>query len=173
MRRASFTRIAALSLLLGCTDPTGRWSDGTPPIFDFAYPSSVVLEAFQAFPPSNPPGTLVGVRLTNVSTTAVTVEHGACSVAVWLYRESSTSSRPVWENTLPANAACIAVAYVQTIAPGGSYDVGGAILGAQTLGDSLPAGRYVVRVAVEHREAGSGSSSRLVVLDAGTVDLVR
>jgi hypothetical protein len=114
---------------------------------------------------------LVGVRLTNASTVPATVEHGACSVAVWLYRDGLPTSRPVWQNTLPTGSFCIGVAYMQTIAPGGSYDVSGAILGAQTLGDSLPAGRYFARVAVNHRS--SQSSTRLVVLDAGAVDLTR
>src|SRR4051812_21584048 len=84
MRRGYSLTIAVL--LLGCTAPTGsRWPDGTPPVFDFAYPSSVVPEAFHGFAPSTPPGTLVGVRLTNRGTSPATVEHGACSVAVWVY----------------------------------------------------------------------------------------
>ncbi|MBV9111022.1 MAG: hypothetical protein JO306_16570, partial [Gemmatimonadetes bacterium] len=56
---------------------------------------------------------------------------------------------------------------------GASYDVGGTILGAQTLGDSLPAGRYYVRVAINHRDPNPESPAHLVVVDAGTIDLVR
>ena len=171
MRRVSF-HIATALLLIACTDPTGaRRPDGMPPLQTFQYPTSVVAGAFQAFPPSNPAGTLVGVRLTNRGTAPATIEHGACSVAVWLYRDPA--ARPVWQNFLPASSACIAIAYVQTIAPGASYDVGGSILGVQTLGDSLPGGRYYVRVAINHRDPNPESPAHLVVVDAGTIDLVR
>jgi hypothetical protein len=174
MRRTPFRTIAFASLLLGCNGITGpQRFDGAPPVFSFEYPSSVVQAAFQASLPSQPAGTLVGVRLTNTGTTPATVEHGACSVAVWLYRGPAPSARPVWQNRLPANAACITIALSKTIVPGASYDVGGAIVGSATLGDSLPAGRYFARVAVTRRMPGSTSDGRLVVLDAGAVDLIR
>jgi hypothetical protein len=147
--------------------------DGTPPVFSFEYPSSVVPGTYQLVVPAPEAGTAVGVRLTNAGTAPATIEYGACSVAVWLYRDGARSARPAWENRLRAGEACITIGYHQTIAPGGSFEVGGAKLGAGILGDSLPDGRYLVRVAVTHREPGTSSNGELVVLDAGTIDLAR
>jgi hypothetical protein len=173
MRNAIRCTLAAL-VLLGCSTTGPDRLNGTPPIFWFDYPSVIVPEAYQLSAPGLPGRTTVGVRLTNAGAAPARVEHGACSVAVWLYRSDAPESRPVWENRLPANAACITIAYTRTVAPGESYQVAGALLGAETLGDSLPAGRYLVRVAVTHRESGAPPSSvRLVVLDAGTVELIR
>jgi hypothetical protein len=175
MRLSALSTIGIVALIScsSATDPR-RLGNGTPPVFSFDYSSAIVPDAYQVPAPGLPGKILVGVRLANTSPAPARIEYGACSVAVWLYRDAVSTSRPVWENRLPANAACIAIAYVKDIAPGDSYQVGGALLGAATLGDSLPAGRYVVRVAVTHRETGlPASSARLVVLDAGTVELTR
>lgn len=161
----------ALPSLPGCSNATGPdLSDGAPPVYSFVFPPQVVASAYELPAPSVPPATTFGVRLTNTGPTAATVEHGACSVSVWLYRADVRGGGPAWQNLLPANSACIAIAYVQTIAPGATYQVGGALLGTRTRGDSLPAGRYLVRVAIRHREAAT-AGERLVVLDGGTVDL--
>jgi hypothetical protein len=169
--RFTLSGMIGVALLACATGPDQL--DGTPPVFSFEYPSSVVPGTYQVVVPSPEAGTAVGVRLTNTGTVPATIEYGVCSVAVWLYRDGARSIRPAWENRPRAGEACIAIAYQQTIAPGGSFEVGGAKLGAGILGDSLADGRYLVRVAVPHRAPGTSSNGELVVLDAGTIDLAR
>jgi hypothetical protein len=174
MRNAVIRTVAAAALL-ACGDATGPSRfDGTPPVFSLDYPPSVVADAYQLAAPGFAGRTGVGVRLTNTGASAATIQYGACSVAVWLYRDAAPRSGPVWENRLGTGEACIAIAYVRTLSAGQSHQIGGALLGAETLGDSLPDGRYRVRVAVrQHVADTSPSADRLVVLDAGTIDLSR
>ena len=171
--RALLLVTLATTSLLGCsqsTDPSPDLINGVPPIYSFVFPSDVVASAYQLPAPGLPPMATVGVRLTNTGALAARVEYGACSVAVWLYRPDTRGSAPAWQTSLAAGSACIAIAYVQTIAPGTSYQVGGGLFGASTLGDSLPAGPYLVRVAVRRRATSTGADT-LIVLDGGTLNL--
>lgn len=171
MRTAIVLLVATLPLL-SCRDTTGvhgPLSHGVLPLGSFQLPPGIAATAFIRPALSLPQQTSVGVRLTNAGTSALTVEHGACSVAVWLYRRNTTADGPAWQNLMP-QLACIAILIRRTIEPGDGYDVGGAMLGASTLGDSLPAGAYLVRVAIRRRSAPSGEGE-LAVFDAGTVTL--
>ena len=85
---------------------------------------------------------------------------------VALLQDLPPDSPPVWQNRLPEGVFCIAVAYTKNLARGEWYEVAGAQLGTATLGNTLPAGRYLVRVAITRR-----SPEQLIVLDAGTFAL--
>ncbi|HET7186707.1 MAG TPA: hypothetical protein VFI52_01070 [Gemmatimonadaceae bacterium] len=164
-------RIRLLSLLgtvalIGCGSTGPDRPDGTPPFQSFTYPAGVIPTGYQASMAGQPGVTVAGVRLTNAGNASATIEHGACSVAVWLYRDDQPNSPPVWQNRLPEGAFCIDIAYMTILLPGQSYEVAGAQLGAATLGATLPAGRYLVRVAITRR-----SPEQLIVLDAGTFAL--
>lgn len=154
--------------LIGCGSTGPDRPDGIPPFQSFTYPLGIVPTGYQASVVGQAGVTVAGVRLTNAGNAAATIEHGACSVAVWLYRDDMPNSPPVWQNTLPAGAFCVDVAYMTILLPGQSYEVAGAQLGAATLGSTLPAGRYLVRVAITRR-----SPAQLIVLDAGTIALAR
>ena len=164
-------RIRLLSLLvaaalIGCGSTGPDRPNGLPPIMSFTYPATVVPAGYQATVAGQPGTTNAGVRFTNMGSATATIEHGACSVAVWLYRDDVPDSPPVWQNRLPEGVFCIAVAYTKTLARGEAYEVPGAQLGTATLGNTLPAGQYLVRVAITRR-----SPEQLIVLDAGTFAL--
>ena len=170
MRTRLLSLLGAVALLgCGSTGPDRR--DGFPPSQTFAYPASVVVTGFQAPAADQSGNTAVGVRFTNAGTAPATIEHGACAVAVWLYRDDVRGSPPVWQNGVGTSMACIGILYTRTLARGESYDVAGASLGATTLGTTLPAGRYLVSIAMRRHDAGSASSGELIVLDAGAIVL--
>ena len=166
-------RIRLLSLLgavtlIGCGSTGPDRPDGIPPLQSILYPAAAVPTGFQAAVPDKPGVTAVGVRFTNTGTAPATIEHGACAVAVWLYRDDQPDWPPVWQNG-SGEMMCIDVLYRTSIAPGETYDVSGAQFGALQTG--LPAGRYVVRVALL-RDPGTRVGAELIVLDAGTIALV-
>jgi hypothetical protein len=170
VRRTALSLVAGA--LAGCSGaispPAAALPQGTPPIFSFLAPTQVVATAFHTPSPGTPPRTAIGARFTNGGTTGVTLEYGACSVAVWLYRAGIAGGGPTWENALPAGSACIAIGYSTSLAPGASFDVPGVTLGASTLSAPPPPGTYEVRVAIRRRTSG-GSSETLEVLDGGTL----
>jgi len=171
--RTAATLLIAILSLSSCQSVTGvagAVPNGVLPLGSFQLPDKIAVTAFNLPTLSLPQQTSVGVRLTNTGSSPAIVEHGACSVSVWLYRRDTTADGPAWQNVLPPQTACIAILYRRTIAPQESYDVTGAMLGARTIGDSLPAGSYLARVAIRRRAAPSGEGE-VVVLDAGTVAL--
>ena len=171
MRTAAALLLAILPLssCQSVTGVAGALPNGVLPLRSFELPDDVAATAFNLPALSLPQQTSVGVRLTNTGSRPAIVEHGACSVAVWLYRRDTTADGPAWQN-LQHQTVCIAVLYRRTIEPRESYEVTGAMLGASTLGDSLPAGSYLARVAIRRRSTPSGEGE-VVVLDAGTVTL--
>ena len=154
--------------LIGCGSTGPDRPDGIPPLQSILYPAAAVPTGYQAAVPDKPGGTAVGVRFTNTGTAPATIEHGACAVAVWLYRDDQPDWAPVWQNRT-ADMTCIDINYRATIAPGETYDVPGAQFGALQTG--LPSGRYLVRVALL-RDPGTRVGAELIVLDAGTIALV-
>ena len=167
-------RIRLLSLLgalalIGCGSTGPDRPDGIPPFQSILYPATVVPTGYQAAVPDKAGVTAVGVRFTNTGTAPATIEHGACAVAVWLYRDDHPDWPPVWQNRT-ADMTCIDILYTKTIAPGETYDVAGAQFGALLTG--LPSGRYVVRVALL-RDPGTRVGAELIVLDAGAIVLGR
>lgn len=168
MRTRLLSLLSAVALI-GCGSTGPDRVDGTPPLQSILYPAAVVPAGYQASVPDRPGVTAVGVRFTNTGTAPATIEHGACAVAVWLYRDDMPSSAPVWQGGSGGNVACIGVLYTKTVAPGATYDVSGAQFG--TLQAGLSAGRYVVRVALL-RDPGTRVGAELIVLDAGTIALV-
>lgn len=170
MRTRLLSLLGAIALL-GCNRITGPdRPNGVPPIHSLDYPASVVPSGYQ-LPVAGQPGVAeAGVRLTNTGTAPATIEYGACSVAIWLYRDDMPGAPPVWQSRLPEQLFCADIALIKTLAPGESFGLNGATLDARELG--LPNGRYLVRVAVKHSASGAPMTTQLVVLDAGTIALV-
>ena len=169
MRTRLLPLLGALALL-GCGSTGPDRPNGTVPSPGFIYPATILPTGYQASVADRPGVMTAGVRFTNLGDAPATIEHGACSVAVWLYRDDQRDSPPIWQN-LSSAMFCNAVAYQRTLARGEAYDVPGATLDAQHLG--LPNGRYLVRVAITRHDAGSSSAAEVIVLDAGTIALVR
>ena len=149
----------------GCSNPSDLGLvPGAPPIFSVEYPLSVQ-------PSGHVEQTSAGswqatVRFTNIGSNTAHVQHGACSVAVWLYRAGATSGPPAWDNRLPANTACIAIGYTRDIPAGEAYDLPAGLIDHAHTG--LSAGRYRVVLAVRPQ---SVDTAPLVVLPAGEITL--
>jgi hypothetical protein len=161
--------ISTIAILTqGCSGVAGPGLiAGAPPIFSVSFPPGVQLSAHVDPLDAPPTSWQPAVRFTNTGKDVATVEHGACSVAVWIYPATVQSSAPVWDNRLPSNAACIAIAYRRQVAPGESYDLVTGILDRSRLA-GLPAGDYKVVLAVR---PGLSRGAPLTVLPAGQITL--
>ena len=140
---------------------------GAPPIFSVSFPPDVHLSAHVDALDAPPTSWQPAVRFTNTGSDVATIEHGACSVAVWIYRAEARASTPVWDNRLPPNAACIAIGYMRRVAPGESYDLLAGVLDRSHLAE-LPAGDYKVVLAVR---PGVREDTPIIVLPAGQITL--
>ena len=167
IRIVLLTTVASIAAL-GCSDPAApALLPGPPPVFSVSYPPSVRLSG-RADAIEGRPGTWrLAVRFANAGSATAHVEHGACSVAIWIYPAAATSGPPVWDNRLPPNVACIAIGYSADIPPGAAYDLPAGLFSLQHAA-GLPAGRYRVVLAVQPQPGGNAP---LVVLPAGEVTL--
>jgi hypothetical protein len=167
--RQFFARVAAVAVLSqGCSGASGpQFIAGAPPIFSVSFPAGVQLSAHVDPLDVTPTSWQPAVRFTNTGKQEATVEHGACSVAVWIYSVADLSGPPVWDNRLPPNSACILLGYMRRIAPGESYDLLAEVLDRSRLA-GLPAGDYKVVLAVR---PGLRPEAPLTVLPAGQITL--
>jgi hypothetical protein len=161
--------ISTIAILTqGCSGVAGPGLiAGAPPIFSVSFPADVHLSAHVDPLDAPPTSWQPAVRFTNIGKDVATVEHGACSVAVWIYPATAQSAAPVWDNRLPPNSACIAIGYMRRVAPGESYDLIAGVLDRSLLG-GLPAGDYKVVLAVR---PSVRQDAQLTVLPAGQITL--
>ncbi len=163
--------LALTTVIIGftaCSDATEPLViPGAPPIFGVSFPPDLQLSAHVDADPASPNTWEPAVRFTNTTQRTATVEHGACSLAVWLYKPGAESAAPVWDNRLPPNTACIAIGYLRQIPSGSYYDLATRIDRA-FIGDSIPAGNYRVVLAIR---AGINADAPLRVLPAGDISL--
>jgi len=161
------TALCAL-IVQGCNGCTGPGLlPGTPPIHSVEFPRPVRLSAFVTPVDTPSQAWRPAVRFTNTGSSTAEVDHGACSVAIWIYPAAAQSGAPVWDNRLPANA-CIEILYRRQLPPGGTYDLPAEILSRSGALASLPPGKYKVFVAVR---PGIGEHTPLRVLPAGEIAL--
>jgi hypothetical protein len=162
--------LLALVAFVGCSNSVrpDPLTPGNGPGMGIQYPATVSATAYTLPAPGLPPRLSIGVRLTNNGATPALVEHGACSVAVWLYRTGDTA--PSWQTFSSPEVACILIGYSRTIVPGEAYSLAGALVGVDTPVNPLAPGTYRVRVAIR-RERTDGSTEPLQILDGGEVTL--
>jgi hypothetical protein len=124
------------------------------------------------------------VTVTNAGPRPVAFEHGACALALRLFRTPERAGRPVWRSEYrgPAGAdprqggyACTAQLLLQVLAPGDSVVFPAAIPLAEVLADSLPDGRYHVAAELTLLDDALPADrwETRHALAAGAVDLVR
>ncbi len=169
MARNYFSVAAGIvALVTACTSATEPTLDpGAAPVFSVSFPAEIQLSAHVDSDATSPNAWLAAVRFTNVGQKTATIEHGACSVAVWLYDADAQAGGPVWDNRLPPNAACIAIGYSRQVPPGSYYDLATRIDRA-LIGNTIPAGNYKVVLAIR---PGISGNTPLRVLPAGEITL--
>lgn len=167
--RGLWIALVAVSLGTACSSATGSdfitTRDVGLPLHQFVASGPLNFNGRSA--PTNG-GVQVILAVQNPGQIPVRVEHGACSFGVRAYASRERAGRPVWDNRLPANVACVDIGLSFAVAPGAAHDVTvGRHIPADVLGDSLPAGQYYFTVALRDPRAG------LVVVPAGEANLAR
>jgi len=143
---------------------------GAPPITSVSVPPDVHLSGGVELVDSVDSMWRPYVRFTNDSKDTVIVEHGACSVAVWVYSVEAVSGPPIWDNRLPPNTECILIGYLRQIPPQGHYDLPAGLVNTNRSPGLLPNGNYKVVLAVQN---DIRRDVPLVLLPAGQLFLKR
>jgi hypothetical protein len=120
------------------------------------------------------------VVVKNAGARSVTISYG-CTPDLWLYRDSSRSSSPVWRSELrhpyvepPSRLGgyvCVLVCHNRIIAPGDSAVLSVAYPLGEVIADSLPTGRYHVTAKLR-LGCGTPPKTHNLNLNAGIIQLV-
>jgi len=123
-------------------------------------PASVRLAARLSLVTPSAMTSAVMLTFSNSTTNNTQATFGACSFAVRLYRDSTVTGNPVWDNRPPPNADCILPLYVVSLGSRESADRQVGVLDVAAAARALPAGRY--RVAVAWRSSATGPVQTVV-----------
>ena len=172
VRRTPLAFLAsAIVLVAGCRSATDASSDRQPgngPITHVEYPSSVSVEAVTRPGETSADSVFLSVRFRNTGSATATVQHGACSTAIWLYRRGAESGPPAWDSER-VEGFCILPLYVAELAPGDTYDLSAPPVSRARLRAEVPAGSYEVFVVINRWGDSSPSKPRFIVLPAGEI----
>ena len=157
--------VAAAALAAACGDTTSPYQRlGPPPVHSVEFPGHMTLVAEMTPVEGTERAWDFAMRFRNGADSPVTIRHGACSVAIWLYSASAPDSPPVWDNV----GGCIDPLYEATVNGGTSYAIRAGRVDERVLALLAP-GRYIVRLAIDADSYGIGTRSGIVVRTAGEI----
>lgn len=151
--------LAAIALVSGCREATAP-APPTVYVQPVHLPASFELSA--RLLPDSIARPVAWLTFTNRGAAPDTVIYGACSFAVLLYA-GTTITTPAWQSVPTEPYACIDVAYLLPVAPGGSQTIGIATLARSFSIPAPPAGLHRAFVALD--------TGRIVLVRAGDVNL--
>lgn len=162
-RRVVLVVATMVAALTGCSGPTSApiqtdWDAW--PWMTADIPASVRLAARLSLVTPSAMTSAVMLTFSNSTTNNTQATFGACSFAVRLYRDSTVTGNPVWDNRPPPNADCILPLYVVSLGSRESADRQVGVLDVAAAARALPAGRY--RVAVAWRSSATGPVQTVV-----------